>query len=108
MNTKKCPSQQSSLCPDLPKSHNMAVFLLTGGPWKASVPRASFAKVSLLTRSQIKMSLSTVVDLDALRSGTISTCGNDVRRYDSFAGTSFSNRFKLNASATAPATALLP
>lgn len=39
---------------------------------------ASSAEVLLLTRSQIKVSLSTVVNLDALTSDTISTCGNDV------------------------------
>lgn len=44
------------------------------------------------------MSLSTVVDLDALTSDTISTCGNDVRRHDSIAATLFSNRFKTKAS----------
>lgn len=54
---------------------------------KVSVPHASFAKVLLLTRSQVKMSFSTVVDLDALTSGTMSTFGNDVRLYDLFAGT---------------------
>lgn len=70
------------------KSHSMAVFLLADRPLKVSVPNASFAKVLLLTRSQIKMSFSTVVDLDALTSDTISTCGNDVRLFDLFAGTS--------------------
>ncbi len=48
----------------------------------ASMSLASSAEVLLLTRSQIKMSLSTVVNLDALTSDTISTCGNDVRLSD--------------------------
>lgn len=46
------------------------------------MPLASFAEVLLLTRSQIKMSLSTVVNPDALMSDTISTCGNDVSLED--------------------------
>lgn len=40
------------------------------------------------------MSFSTVVDLDALTSDTISTCVNDVRLHNFFAGTTFSNKFK--------------
>lgn len=44
----------------------------------ASMPLDSSAKV--WPRSQIKMSLSTVVNLDALTSDTVSTCENDVSR----------------------------
>lgn len=47
------------------------------------MPLDSVAEVLLLTRSQIKMSLSTVVNLDALTSDTrISTCGSDVSLLD--------------------------
>lgn len=41
-----------------------------------------FAEVLQLIRSQIKMSLSTVVNPDTLMSDTTSTCGNDVSLED--------------------------
>lgn len=57
--------------------HGFSNFLTRHKP-SASMPLDSSAKV--WPRSQIKMSLSTVVNLDALTSDTVSTRGNDVSR----------------------------
>lgn len=56
------------------------------------MPLAAFAQVLLLTRSQIKMSLSTAVKLDALTSDTISTRGNDSQSIRLNTATLFSNK----------------